>query len=171
MNQDETSTAALQHEAGQVLRTWIERNAPNATAASAVALLSQIDRVIAKAVQSATRDRVAPPEFIDAAELIEGEDEARAGMASRLKSARKRAGYRSAAAAARALGVPNEQYKSHESGGRGIKRTAVSLYARTFGVPAEWIERGINPPDWCKPKNSAESTPPFRLEERPGASG
>lgn len=64
----------------------------------------------------------------------------------RLKFARERRGYTSAAEAARALGVPYGTYSGHESGLRGIKRKDVKRYAEFFRVPVAWLETGEGSP-------------------------
>lgn len=65
----------------------------------------------------------------------------------RLRLARQRAGFRSAADAARRLGIPYGTYSGHESGLRGIKQDELSLYATTFQVPLAWLAFGHGGPD------------------------
>lgn len=69
-------------------------------------------------------------------------------VGERLRRARLHAGYKSSAAAARAFGWPTERYKSHENGGRGIKRPDIIAYARALRVDPEWLLFGRNPPRW-----------------------
>jgi DNA-binding XRE family transcriptional regulator len=57
--------------------------------------------------------------------------------AARLKEARKR-DYPSAAAAAKAIGIPYPTYYAHEHGDRGFKHEA-ERYARFFKVNLEWL--------------------------------
>jgi SOS-response transcriptional repressor LexA len=56
----------------------------------------------------------------------------------RLREARIKAGYPSAAAASRAFGW-GSTYASHENGSRGILPDTAERYAKAFRVPAEWI--------------------------------
>jgi len=67
--------------------------------------------------------------------------------ADRLKSARKAAGYTTAADAARALSLSPPTYQGHENGSRGITADAARSYARAFRVTPEWILYGRNPDD------------------------
>lgn len=60
----------------------------------------------------------------------------------RLQLARKQAGYRSAADAARAMGVAEPTYSAHENGSRGITSKAAQKYARKFNVDAAWLLYG-----------------------------
>lgn len=57
----------------------------------------------------------------------------------RLKDARIKAGYSSAAEAARAMSLSVGTYAGHENGSRGILPDAAEQYARKFGVTPEWI--------------------------------
>jgi phage repressor protein C with HTH and peptisase S24 domain len=63
-------------------------------------------------------------------------------QAGRLKEARKKRGYGSAAKAAEAIGVPYGTYSGHENGNRGIPRDDLARYARFFRVPVEWLAFG-----------------------------
>lgn len=65
----------------------------------------------------------------------------------RLKQARQRAGFSSAAAAATALGVPYSTYSQHENGTRPDFSKHAVLYGRRFGVTPEWLLFGRNPGD------------------------
>ena len=60
----------------------------------------------------------------------------------RLRTARRDAGYASAAAAAKAFGWPIGTYSCHENGSRGIKLDAAKRYARAFGVNPLWLLYG-----------------------------
>jgi len=60
----------------------------------------------------------------------------------RLQTARKRAGFETAADAARALGVHPATYTSHENGIRGFRTQQAEHYARRFGVALEWLLTG-----------------------------
>lgn len=64
------------------------------------------------------------------------------GQAGRLREARKKRGYGSAAKAAEAIGVPYGTYSGHENGSRGISHEDVARYARFFRVPVEWLAFG-----------------------------
>jgi transcriptional regulator with XRE-family HTH domain len=67
-------------------------------------------------------------------------------MHLRLKWARKRAGFSSAAEAARALGVPEPTYSGHENGSRGFADD-VERYASRFRVSLSWLMTGAGSPD------------------------
>ena len=64
----------------------------------------------------------------------------------RLKAARRKAGYASAAAAAKAFGWPVGTYSCHENGSRGIKLDVVERYARAFEVDLVWLLHGGETP-------------------------
>lgn len=75
----------------------------------------------------------------------------------RLTHARKRAGFRTASAAARALGVPEVTYRAHESGIRGLSEAAARNYGYAYGVNWAWLITGdgsIEPPDGAGPQVS-----------------
>lgn len=67
-------------------------------------------------------------------------------IGERLAVARRAAGYESAAAAARALGVAYPTYAGHENGSRGV-RANLEKYARKYGVSIDWLltQRGPGP--------------------------
>lgn len=56
----------------------------------------------------------------------------------RLIEARRRAGYDTAADAARAMGVAEATYFAHENGSRGLSRSAIR-YAKFFNVSLDWL--------------------------------
>lgn len=60
----------------------------------------------------------------------------------RLAIARERAGYRTAADAARALGVKEPTYYSHENGTSGLRASVADKYARKFKVSLDWLLTG-----------------------------
>jgi len=60
----------------------------------------------------------------------------------RLIIARERAGYETAADAARALGVKEPTYYSHENGTSGIRTPVAEKYARKFKVSLMWLLTG-----------------------------
>lgn len=60
----------------------------------------------------------------------------------RLKQARIRAGYRSAAEAAKANGWAVPTYSGHENGGRGFDAELARKYAATFAVDPAWLLLG-----------------------------
>ncbi|WP_159437987.1 XRE family transcriptional regulator [Pseudovibrio ascidiaceicola] len=62
----------------------------------------------------------------------------------RLKTAREKAGFASAADAADALGIKIPTYTHHENGTRKPKTDAIERYARFFGVAATWLMFGKN---------------------------
>lgn len=62
-------------------------------------------------------------------------------QADRLRKARERAGYASAADAARALGVAEAGYRHHENGTNGLSRVG-DRYAQFFHVRYEWLMTG-----------------------------
>lgn len=63
---------------------------------------------------------------------------------NRLRVAREKAGYDSAAAAAIALGKKVSTYTSHENGTRGFKETTGRVYADAFGVSVSWLMLGAS---------------------------
>lgn len=60
---------------------------------------------------------------------------------TRLKESREKAGFSTAAEAARALGLPEPTYASYENNYRGFARHAPML-ARRFGVSIDWLLNG-----------------------------
>jgi phage repressor protein C with HTH and peptisase S24 domain len=64
--------------------------------------------------------------------------------ADRLKEARIRAGFETAADAATYLGLAAPTYASHENGSRGITVSKAGVYARAFRVSPEWILYGAS---------------------------
>ncbi len=62
-------------------------------------------------------------------------------IGQRLKAARKKAGFKTAKAAAESLGVPYPTYSQHENGTRGITREA-DLYVRRYKISLDWLMRG-----------------------------
>jgi phage repressor protein C with HTH and peptisase S24 domain len=65
----------------------------------------------------------------------------RTGAASRLKEARKMAGYDNPSDAARALGAELPTYLGHENGSRGLSRAAFR-YADFYNVRLDWLLTG-----------------------------
>jgi hypothetical protein len=59
----------------------------------------------------------------------------------RLTLAREKAGYRTASAAAEAMGIRTSTYINHENGTRGVSRYA-DRYARFFRVNLDWLLTG-----------------------------
>lgn len=57
----------------------------------------------------------------------------------RLRSARERAGFESAAEASRSFGWPESRYRHHENGTRGIPLKHAEAYGRAFKVSPAWI--------------------------------
>ena len=64
----------------------------------------------------------------------------------RLRIARRKAGYASAAAAAKEYGWPIGTYSCHENGSRGIKLDVAERYAWAFGVDPRWLLHGDEAP-------------------------
>ena len=64
------------------------------------------------------------------------------GVPARLRKAREAAGIESAYEAARALGIPEPTYASHENGSRGFTKTSAQRYADFFRVNLEWLLTG-----------------------------
>lgn len=67
----------------------------------------------------------------------------RSDKAERLRQARAASGFRSAAAAAAALGIKTPTYTSHENGTRDFGDVEAARYARAFNVAVEWLVFGI----------------------------
>ncbi|MFG1429303.1 XRE family transcriptional regulator [Roseixanthobacter glucoisosaccharinicivorans] len=65
----------------------------------------------------------------------------------RLRQARERRGFKTAADAARALAIPYGTYSGHENGLRGIKNDDLMHYAKAFRVPLAWLAYGEGSPD------------------------
>jgi hypothetical protein len=57
----------------------------------------------------------------------------------RLREARERVGFSSAAAAAKAIGVPIATYTGHEANHRGFPAKKAALYAKEFHVSVNWL--------------------------------
>src|SRR3569623_1133554 len=60
----------------------------------------------------------------------------------RLVNARERAGYPTAADAARALGIKYQTYAAHENGNSGLRPKVADRYARKFRVSLDWLLTG-----------------------------
>ncbi|MBI6628347.1 LexA family transcriptional regulator [Pontibaca salina] len=60
----------------------------------------------------------------------------------RLKEAREKAGYETAADAAGAFGWPYPTYAAHENGSRGFRAETAQRYAKAFRVTAHWLLYG-----------------------------
>lgn len=63
---------------------------------------------------------------------------------NRLKNAREDAGYRSASAAAEALGVSGSTYRAHENGQNDFSFDDAVLYAKKFKVDPIWLFTGVS---------------------------
>lgn len=66
-------------------------------------------------------------------------------MSDRLRDARIDAGYKSAAAAAEALGVNPSTYRAHENGQNEYSMTEATHYGRKFRVNPIWLFTGVKP--------------------------
>ena len=60
-------------------------------------------------------------------------------IAARLKSSRKKAGFRSARDAAASLGVSYPTYAGHENGSRGIREADLIAYSKAFNVSVNFL--------------------------------
>lgn len=67
-------------------------------------------------------------------------------MFERLRTARERAGFQDAAAAARRFSWGVSTYRSHENGQRGFRHDTAMIYARAFRVSPEWLMFGTGGP-------------------------
>lgn len=76
--------------------------------------------------------------------LLVGPDGLTAG--DRLQALRIAAGYTSATAMAKKLGIAKVTYQHHENGARDISRRAISMYSQFFQVPPGYIMYGDEPP-------------------------
>lgn len=63
----------------------------------------------------------------------------------RLREARTRTGFSSAASAAKAIGVPIATYSGHEANHRGFPAKKAALYAKQFHVTMDWLLFGVEP--------------------------
>lgn len=83
------------------------------------------------------------------------------GLATRIREARVKAGFRRAKDAALAMGISPATYYSHESfepdAGRVAKLPSLQLYARTFGVTVEWLQSGVDPSRIIKSDNNVKN--------------
>jgi len=68
-------------------------------------------------------------------------------ISNRLRTARQRAGFDSAAAAARRFGWREPTYAAHENGSRGVRPDAAETYAKAFKVDPTWLLFGTGSPD------------------------
>ncbi|MER9691967.1 LexA family transcriptional regulator [Mesorhizobium sp. M0179] len=73
------------------------------------------------------------------------QNEERATRASRLRSARIAAGFKSATKAADKLKVPLGTYAGHENGSRDFDIDTAAMYASAFGVQLVWLMMGEGP--------------------------
>lgn len=80
----------------------------------------------------------------------------------RLRWARKRAGYRSAAEAARAMGMTPPTYQGHENGNRAFLTEAVK-YSEKFKVSLPWLLAGKGDP--TPPPDPFDGLPPAERKE------
>lgn len=80
--------------------------------------------------------------------------------ADRLKLARERAGFETAADAARRFGWRTSTYAGHENGSRGIKPGVGEDYARAFRVPVGWLMYGTGSPDGDETESNVEAVVP-----------
>jgi transcriptional regulator with XRE-family HTH domain len=74
---------------------------------------------------------------------LRGMDTSKEAVAMRLEKARIKAGYESAAAAARAFGWVEGTYRSNENGQRMPSRKALRKYAKAFNEDFDFLETGV----------------------------
>lgn len=67
-------------------------------------------------------------------------------ISTRLKAARKAAGFRSATAFAKEKEIPMSTYSQHENGKRSINSEILIFYCKQFGVQPGWLLSGIGSP-------------------------
>lgn len=92
-------------------------------------------------------------------------------IGERLRLAREKAGYRSAAKAAEAMGIPYGTYSVHENGSRGF-RNSLERYAQFYRVSIEWLLTGRGEGPKRNGNGSGRPLPPpgfVRLMGRVGA--
>lgn len=63
-------------------------------------------------------------------------------VSKRLRLARERAGYKTAAEFCRANELPESTYRSHENGTHGLLPPQARLYARRLGTTMSWLLEG-----------------------------
>lgn len=80
----------------------------------------------------------------------------RAETSDRLRAARKRAGFKTAAEFAKAIGVSEVTYRAQERGSRGLTSEFAKLYSEHLSVSLDWLISG-NP----------EGAPEFDQSDRP----
>lgn len=68
-------------------------------------------------------------------------------VSKRLRRARERAGYKTAADFCRANDLPESTYRSHENGTRGLLPPQARLYARRLGTTMSWLLEGKDSDD------------------------
>lgn len=80
---------------------------------------------------------------------IQEQQECVAGMDKheRLRAARLKADFRSAAAAADAMGIAHSTYQAHENGNRDYDADNAAKYARKFKVSKSWLLYGEHDPN------------------------
>jgi DNA-binding XRE family transcriptional regulator len=64
----------------------------------------------------------------------------------RLRRARARAGFASAADAARRLNLHYPTYAAHENGSRGFSKQSARRYATAFKINVQWLLYGLGDP-------------------------
>ena len=94
--------------------------------------------------------------------------------AERLRWARRRAGFASAAAFARAADVPEVTYRAHEKGpravgGRGLSERSARSYAEHLGVSWAWLLTGVGNPADREPGFAAEAGAATHLPDGNGS--
>lgn len=74
----------------------------------------------------------------------------------RLRAAREKAGFDSASAAARHLGIGVAGYRHQENGTRDLNYRSAQVYAKAFGTSAEWLMDGKRDEPEPGPKQARE---------------
>lgn len=90
--------------------------------------------------------------------------------AARLRDSRVKAGFRSAAEAARRLGLRPSTYAAHENGQNDFGTEEAMIYAQTFNVPWEWLLTGYGKGHEPTPAllfNRVTPNPTVKAEFRP----
>jgi len=77
----------------------------------------------------------------------------------RLREARSKAGYATAAAFAKAYDLPESTYRSHENGSRGLNVAAARHYGELLGLPWLWIMEGEIPSAPGETRDEESETP------------
>ena len=83
----------------------------------------------------------------------------------RLRHAREKAGFASAAEAAESLGIPYGTYASHENGHRGFPKGRAPAYARKYKVDEQWLLYGKGKGPGASPAITQDDEPVISSEQ------